>query len=977
MENAIDTGVLVKDVKWRTECLDRMMEVAEWNKAIKRSFWKSMKCYNHLMDETESCLLLIRIYLDAIGSEASSATLRQRPLCRSPRPGKILMTSPCARSPGSGPSFFWGLEEDEECFEAVARYLRHIQTFLISMFFDTEQIENKDAIFRSASPYGFVDFAKSHLTSTSTYPPYLLPPSKDPIEFLPPTILHPEDRETSEEEEAEKKEPSPHSSPDPGRWRRTRIKNRPRPLLSLGDGNAVMDVLFPMRFDGGKRTGSRRSSMKRKQKNNDVSSKRSVKSSDEKSLKSDDEKSMRRSLKYDNEKYTKRRLKNRDETSNDQETTEDDNSTPPIRSQRRSLALSKMQSILAWQNDDILKEEPRDRSVSPTHRSRQTTRSLSPQLRQDPKNRWKTIPFSDVLDEKIMRKFRPKWTSIPFTEPPGFSIEERGEDRRSKFFERGGKCKKSGERGSSERRKEEQRKPRRTKSKERHELVSSPIGDPIVGDRSSQIPIFIIPREAFRTLPSSPIRSRDKETQSALIPGYNTHRGPNPCDREPVEELTKRKKRHRSSARRKNKMIVMFDDDLAKIGHAPREEESRSCVIYGVVEKGEKDKTHDRHDEPMNRNKDHSNFCTTTKDQVILQTIRSPKPRTERDESFFMFFPIPGSSEDRVQLWEEKWARPGTVPAVPKWKLLGHNKSRVKDNVEEQELYEDEGIFAEEVAKEERGDVETRDLTSRDITWRDGGYENLDPYQPPSRSTSPKPHRNVPILHVTIQSLHDPSNISLPTTTSLKITPQEEGLPTLTTPFETPTPTSSHALTRLKRADRTLQKCTLAFLMLFTELSWLSKRYDAPAASMVVDREIFAKLDAWPCVHILVTYLHGPIHPFHGPPPKWKSRADMRTLGTDKSVGSDHRGWLKGETLVSLFRATEILEDLERLDPKKLIVYEEEFGYLLSNPLISGTALDDPRPLMHATVAKVKRLANRFGGGRVRAWDGEMGSVER
>ncbi|KAI8853840.1 hypothetical protein BC829DRAFT_259001 [Chytridium lagenaria] len=110
---------LIFDVEKRTKLIDAMMEIAEWNKAIKRDFWKSMKCYQHVVDETESCLLLQRIYLEAASTEARSATLGVPPTKKKSR----LVLSPGTGSPMSREGFgeIVGLENDELCFETVSR----------------------------------------------------------------------------------------------------------------------------------------------------------------------------------------------------------------------------------------------------------------------------------------------------------------------------------------------------------------------------------------------------------------------------------------------------------------------------------------------------------------------------------------------------------------------------------------------------------------------------------------------------------------------------------------------------------------------------------------------------------------------------------------------------------------------------------------------------------------------------------------
>ncbi|KAJ3116371.1 hypothetical protein HDU96_009834 [Phlyctochytrium bullatum] len=125
-----DDGVVnegfVMDVVERIRVLGRMMELAEWNKAIKRVFWKSMACYKHLFDETESCLLIMQVYLASLVGEAMSVTSATAPVLprRASDAKRMLLASPNVRGMGmkeGGRLPLLGIEEDETCFKLVAR----------------------------------------------------------------------------------------------------------------------------------------------------------------------------------------------------------------------------------------------------------------------------------------------------------------------------------------------------------------------------------------------------------------------------------------------------------------------------------------------------------------------------------------------------------------------------------------------------------------------------------------------------------------------------------------------------------------------------------------------------------------------------------------------------------------------------------------------------------------------------------------
>ncbi|KAJ3116370.1 hypothetical protein HDU96_009833 [Phlyctochytrium bullatum] len=375
-----------------------------------------------------------------------------------------------------------------------------------------------------------------------------------------------------------------------------------------------------------------------------------------------------------------------------------------------------------------------------------------------------------------------------------------------------------------------------------------------------------------------------------------------------------------------------------------------------------------------------------------------------------MAFPPPQHPDARVPLWEERVARPGTWPSIPKWRFYYDDVEAVERrrraaSTDRWEEHESETGFPEHSEAEvypaqhvERLAVRDRGMNAEDAATN-ASTDAL------SDTPSPKPLKPKRAdLHVIID--RDPR----PSTSTVGL--GSEGF----SPLETPMPSSSHAATKLQRAERELQKCNVTSMGLFTEISWLAKAFGLSAgASMALDRYLIAKLDPEPSVHVLITYLHGPVHPHIGP----KMQLERDVSGMDRGAriadrGSNpgtarskkksikrsktnrnssstkqasspyastsklspssvpdssaeslkHNMHLSPDIIVMLYRAVELLEDIERVDPSKLRSHEEEFTYILTNPCIAELMIRDPRPLSQVLLQRVVEMAKKYARGK-------------
>ncbi|KAJ3096777.1 hypothetical protein HDU97_005583 [Phlyctochytrium planicorne] len=1007
MHEEIPSTWIRRHVEERISLLDGMMDLAAWNKGIKRPFWK--------------------VNFDQ-KSESLGRTARQKAEQNQSKLKKLLAKDQISKrayeliSPGIGNAKIdlKQIECDESCFIIVSR---HIMRFLTAMLFDTEQIEFKYEIFRAASPYGFIDFVKilqcepsfHHKLATLSNSiahvicpaPYSVPIPQKFLEFHEPKE-EPEasssDESSSESSSSRQREisagkksrrasktsshrrevsagkKSRSSSKGPANRRQSAwLARQSKVFFGNPKPDPIMDALFPMR--------------------------------EAFQLRKDEEGFVRAHLSASVRMRRKSSMKTRAlQISDTEERSLEKRGSKALSARpysRKLCRASKLQSVRAWKQ-----LEEGNTSLNSNTRTRDLNSSSDGNL--DIQNRWKDVPYEDSNDsastleqptvEAINSSNKTKWTIVPFKE----RYQKRDE---------GAHCipKKESESVALN------NKPLA--------VASFPIGSTtgFSESRWKDIPISPEPRDPKSEPLSQPVaKSQKPKFSEPLRKNSNKDKGSSSLTdtrkgSNHVSEGSINASKETDSRRSYSRDNYQSESEESDNDRNVQANKKRSLLPNAS-------QSLDEFEDGSNLNRSRlpdleslESMSRTVSTKFCRNEIPSDGSLSIKSSHWQQILNLQegGSAAHlKLLLWEDLCARPGTVPSIPKWKLFDHiyggrrKKGFNNDNGEEWNEDQHDEFGEEEDSNHENSGGQ-----------RDRGLSLLG-----SSLKSPKSRKNSKRLHVKLRALHDmPSKISFGntvSTTSLQINNGMESVWATVGVFDEPPSESNLNLAsevsqpqqapvliespmdcfeRLRRAERILQKCTSEVLMVSTELSWLSRRYEAPAASVRLDGLLIGKLNAWVCVHLLVTYLHGPVHPFHGPSSNWSGNAsesqrvtkqpDLRPnfgtftgftpIGTTPPVKIESEannqaagtrvvpgayqaqrlalGQLSGATVVSLFRMTEILVDLDRIQPAKLKECEEEFGYLLSNPGIMMVGIEDPRPLLHVILARVRKLAMKYG----------------
>ncbi|KAJ3192092.1 hypothetical protein HK101_007068 [Irineochytrium annulatum] len=129
----------------RYEMVVRIFSLGEWNRAIKTTFWKSLKLYKYLIDEVERCYLVVQKYVKQLTTQKRRQSAAQIAALVGLKNIPVERREPRI--------------SDLECIINV-RYLRRCLRLLTSMFFDTDQVKERLHVFAMLSPYGFMDLVK-------------------------------------------------------------------------------------------------------------------------------------------------------------------------------------------------------------------------------------------------------------------------------------------------------------------------------------------------------------------------------------------------------------------------------------------------------------------------------------------------------------------------------------------------------------------------------------------------------------------------------------------------------------------------------------------------------------------------------------------------------------------------------------------------------------------------------------------------